>query len=90
MPEYEGYINSMIEVPLDQCQFDALVCWVYNLGPNNLKESTILRILNEGDYGGVPEQIKRWNKAGGEVLAGLVKRREAEANLFEGKEWEKI
>ena len=90
MPEYEGYINSMIEVPLDQCQFDALVCWVYNLGPNNLKESTLLRILNEGDYGGVPEQIKRWNKAGGEVLAGLVKRREAEANLFEGKEWEKI
>jgi GH24 family phage-related lysozyme (muramidase) len=38
----------------------------------------------------VPEQIKRWNKAGGEVLAGLVKRRQAEANLFEGKEWEKI
>ncbi len=90
MPEYEGYINDMVEVPLDQCQFDALVCWVYNLGPTNLKESTLLRILNEGDYGGVPEQIKRWNKAGGKVLAGLVKRRQAEANLFEGKEWEKI
>ena len=90
MPEYEGYINNMVEVPLEQCQFDALVCWVYNLGPTNLKESTLLRILNEGDYGGVPEQIKRWNKAGGEVLAGLVKRRQSEANLFEGKEWEKI
>ena len=90
MPEYEGYINNMVEVPLEQCQFDALVCWVYNLGPTNLKESTLLRKLNEGDYGGVPEQIKRWNKAGGEVLAGLVKRRQAEANLFEGKEWEKI
>ena len=90
MPEYEGYINNMVEVPLEQCQFDALVCWVYNLGPTNLKESTLLRVLNEGDYGGVPEQIKRWNKAGGEVLAGLVKRRQAEANLFEGKEWEKI
>jgi lysozyme len=90
MPEYEGYINNMVEVPLEQCQFDSLVCWVYNLGPTNLKESTLLRILNEGDYGGVPEQIKRWNKAGGEVLAGLVKRRQAEANLFEGKEWEKI
>ena len=90
MPEYEGYINSMIEVPLDQCQFDALVCWVYNLGPNNLKESTMLRILNEGDYGGVPEQIKRWNKAGGKVLEGLVRRRDAEALLFEGKDWTNV
>jgi lysozyme len=70
MPEYEGYINDMVKVPLDQCQFDALVCWVYNLG--------------------VPEQIKRWNKAGGVILGGLVKRREAEANLFEGKEWSKV
>ena len=90
LPEYEGYINDMIKVPLEQCQFDALVCWVYNLGPNNLKDSTLLRILNEGDYNGVPEQIKRWNKAGGTVLAGLVKRRSAEADLFQGKEWERI
>jgi len=90
LPEYEGYINDMIKVPLEQCQFDALVCWVYNLGPNNLKDSTLLRILNDGDYDGVPEQIKRWNKAGGKVLAGLVKRRAAEADLFKGKEWEKI
>ena len=82
--------DDMVKVPLDQCQFDALVCWVYNLGPTNLKESTLLRILNEGDYGGVPEQIKRWNKAGGVILGGLVKRREAEANLFEGKEWSKV
>lgn len=90
MPEYEGYVNDMVKVPLDQCQFDALVCWVYNLGPTNLKESTLLRILNEGDYDGVPEQIKRWNKAGGVILGGLVKRREAEANLFQGKEWSKV
>ena len=90
LPEYEGYINDMIKVPLEQCQFDALVCWVYNLGPNNLKDSTLLRILNDGDYDGVPEQIKRWNKAGGKVLAGLVKRRAAEADLFKGKEWERI
>ena len=69
------------------CQFEYANNIIFT---NNLKESTMLRILNEGDYGGVPEQIKRWNKAGGEVLAGLVKRREAEANLFEGKEWEKI
>jgi lysozyme len=90
MIEYEGYINDMVEVPLDQCQFDALVCWVYNLGPTNLKNSTLLKVLNEGDYDGVPEQIKRWNKAGGVILGGLVKRREAEANLFQGKEWDKL
>jgi lysozyme len=90
MIEYEGYINDLVEVPLEQCQFDALVCWVYNLGPTNLKNSTLLKVLNEEDYDGVPEQIKRWNKAGGVILSGLIKRREAEANLFEGKEWDKL
>ena len=67
--------------------FDSLVCWVYNLGPTNLKNSTLLEVLNEGKYELVPSEIKRWNKANGEVLAGLERRREAEALLFEGKEW---
>ena len=88
--EYEGYINDMVEVPLEQCQFDALVCWVYNLGPTNLRKSTLLKFLNAGDYHSTPNQIKRWNKAGGEVLNGLVRRREAEALLFQGEEWHKI
>lgn len=88
--EYEGYINDMVEVPLEQCQFDALVCWVYNLGPTNLRKSTLLKLLNAGDYHSTPNQIKRWNKAGGEVLNGLVRRREAEALLFQGEEWHKI
>ena len=87
MPEYEGYINDMVKVPLKQNQFDALVCWVYNLGPTNLGESTLLKLLNAGDYHTTPSQIKRWNKAGGETLQGLIRRREAEALLFEGKEW---
>ena len=87
LPEYEGYIKSMVRVDLKQCQFDALCSWVYNLGPNNLKESTLLRVLNEGDYSSVPAEIKRWNKAGGKVLEGLMRRREAEALLFEDKEW---
>jgi lysozyme len=87
MIEYEGYINDMVNVPLDQNQFDALTSWVYNLGSSNLMSSTMLTLLNEGKYDEVPQQIKRWNKAGGKVLDGLVKRREAEALLFEGKEW---
>ena len=87
LPEYEGYINDMVKVDLEQCQFDALCSWVYNLGPNNLKESTLLKVLNEEKYAEVPQQIKRWNKAGGVVLNGLIVRRQAEALLFEGKEW---
>ena len=90
MPEYEGYVNDMVEVSLEQCQFDALVSWVYNLGPTNLSSSTLLKVLNEGDYDEVPFQIKRWNKAGGKVLEGLTRRREAEALLFEGKDWKNV
>ena len=77
--EYEEYVNNYVHVPITQQQFDALCSWVYNLGPSNLKRSTLLRKLNNGDYDEVPQQIKRWNKAGGKVLEGLTRRREAEA-----------
>ena len=90
MPEYEGYINDMVEVPLQQNQFDALCSWVFNLGPNNLKSSTLLAVLNQGKYKDVPEQIIRWNKAGGKILEGLKKRRASESLLFQGKEWENV
>ncbi len=85
--EYEGYINDAVTVALTQNQFDSLVSWVYNLGPSNLKSSTMLKVLNKEQYADVPEQIQRWNKAGGKVLEGLTKRRNAEALLFEGKTW---
>tara|TARA_Y100001937_G_C7100240_1_gene322144 strand:- start:547 stop:990 length:444 start_codon:yes stop_codon:yes gene_type:complete len=87
MEEYENYIHNLVTCPLSQNQFDALVSWVYNLGSSNLQASTLLKRLNAGDYPDVPNQIKRWNKAGGKVLEGLVRRREAEASMFEGKEW---
>ena len=87
MIEYEGYINDLVEVPLEQNQFDALVSWVYNLGSGNLQSSTMLRVLNEGKYDEVPAQIRRWNKAGGKVFDGLVRRREAEATMFMGGDW---
>ena len=90
LEEYEGYINKHVEVALSQHQFDALVSWVYNLGPANLKSSTMLKVLNSGDYEGVPAQIKRWNKAGGKVLQGLIRRREAEALLFMGRDWNEV
>tara|TARA_Y100001938_G_scaffold37851_1_gene52199 strand:+ start:330 stop:761 length:432 start_codon:yes stop_codon:yes gene_type:complete len=88
--EYENYINKYVTVALSQNQFDALVSWVYNLGPANLKVSTMLKVLNKGQYEEVPAQMKRWNKAGGKVLEGLIRRREAEACLFKGMEWFEI
>ena len=88
--EYTEYINNMVKVALNQSQFDALTAWIYNLGPTNFKDSTLLRVLNEGRYNEVPQEIKRWNKANGQVLNGLIKRREAEALLFQGKEWHEV
>ena len=90
MEEYEGYVKDAVTVDLKQNQFDALVSWVFNLGSSNLSSSTLLNRLNNKMWDDVPNQIKRWNKAGGQVLQGLVRRREAEALLFEGKEWHEV
>ena len=84
LEEYENYIHNLVSCPLNQNQFDALVSWVYNLGSSNLQASTLLKVLNAGDYAGVPAQMLRWNKAGGKVLEGLTRRRQAEADLFSG------
>ena len=90
MDEYESYINDMVKSDLKQNEFDSLVSWVFNLGPSNLSSSTLLQKLNNKNWDEVPAQIKRWNKAGGKVLHGLIRRREAEALLFEGKEWYEV
>ena len=90
MKEYETYVNTAVTVPLSQNQFDAIVSWVFNLGNGNLQASTMLKVINSSDHAGVPAQIKRWNKAGGKVLEGLIRRREAEALLYEGSEWSHI
>ena len=63
-------------------ELDALTSWTYNLGVGNLKSSTLLKKLNAGNKDEVPAEIVRWNKANGKVLAGLTKRREAEAELW--------
>ena len=85
--EYEKAVLDAVTISIDQCMFDALVSWTYNLGPTNLRSSTLLKVLNSGAYDDVPSQIKRWNKANGKVLDGLIRRREAEALLFEAKDW---
>lgn len=84
--EFEAVVKRNVLVPLSQYQFDALVSWAFNLGEGNLRSSTMLKKLNQGDYQSVPEQMMRWNKArtdaGLQVLPGLTRRRAAEAALF--------
>ncbi|OHX13336.1 lysozyme [Chromobacterium sphagni] len=80
---FETGVGQLVTVPLNQNQFDALVSFSYNLGLGNLKSSTLLRLLNNKDYNGAAGQFPLWDKAGGQVLAGLHKRRLAEQALFE-------
>lgn len=79
---YESDVSRLVKVGLTQWQFDALVSFTYNLGARSLSTSTLLRKLNAGDYAGASDEFLRWNKAGGKVLNGLTRRREAERALF--------
>lgn len=79
---YEQAVDECVKVPLSQNQFDALVSFCYNCGSGALRTSTLLRLLNEGNYSSAADQFLRWNKAGGKVLAGLSRRREEERALF--------
>ena len=79
---FEECVNRLITVPLNQNQFDALVSFAFNVGCGALEDSTLRRLLNQGRYDTVCDQLRRWNKGGGVVLPGLVRRREAECALF--------
>lgn len=79
---YESDVSRLVKVGVTQGQFDALVSFTYNLGARSLSTSTLLRKLNAGDYAGAADEFLRWNKAGGKVINGLTRRREAERALF--------
>lgn len=80
--QYESAVERLVKVPLNDNQFSALVSFTYNLGAGNLGSSTLLKKLNAGDYAGAANEFARWNKGGGKVLNGLVRRRAAERELF--------
>lgn len=82
LTKFSNSVVALLHVPVTQNQFDALVDFAYNVGPGNLANSTLLRKLNAGDYQGASEQFLVWNKAGGVVMPGLVRRRAAEQALF--------
>lgn len=80
--KFESGVASLAPVTT-QGQFDALVDFAYNLGLGNLKTSTLLLKHNSRNYTGAALEFSRWNKAGGKVMAGLTKRRAAEAELYQ-------
>ncbi|KPV08881.1 hypothetical protein APR50_10440 [Variovorax paradoxus] len=82
--EFEPAVRKAVLVPLTQRQFDALVSIFYNAGRAALSASTLIRLLNAGDYAGAASQFPRWNMAGGSVMKGLQRRREAERLVFLG------
>lgn len=79
---FEAAVAQLVKVPLTQCQVDALISFVYNVGVGAFTSSTLLKKLNAKDYVGAASEFSRWNKASGAPLAGLTKRREAERKLF--------
>jgi len=81
---FERGVETAVVVGITQGQFDALVSFAYNLGLGALRESTLLRKLNMGDYIGAADEFGKWVHAGSQVLPGLVRRRAAEAALFSG------
>lgn len=84
LKDAENAINALVEVPLAQNQFDALVSFIYNIGAERFRKSTMLRYINRGDFKRAAKEFSRWKYAGGIIRRGLVRRRAAERALFEG------
>lgn len=80
----EAAVASLVKVPLTDGQFGALVSFVFNCGAGTLRTSTLLRLLNGGDYAAVPAELRRFRFAHGKPLKGLALRRAAEAALWAG------
>ena len=83
LEEFEGYVNSYVTSTLNDNQFSALVSFTYNLGPANLRSSTLLKKVNrDPNDPSIADEFAKWVKAGGKTLKGLVRRRKAEAELY--------
>lgn len=82
LQEAEDAVNKYVKVNLTQNQFDALVSLTYNIGATAFKNSTLLKLLNKGQYSDAAEEFPRWNKDNGKVVDGLSNRRLKERLLF--------
>jgi len=80
--KFAAQIAPMIKRSVNENEFGAMVSLAYNIGPGAFNRSSVLRRFNSGDKAGAADAFRLWNKAGGKVWAGLVRRREAERALF--------
>lgn len=82
LTKYEDAVTKAITVALTPNQFSACVSLCYNIGPGNFAKSSVVRFCNKKQFKQAADAFALWNKAGGKVLPGLVRRRAAEAALF--------
>ncbi|WP_319371948.1 lysozyme [uncultured Ilyobacter sp.] len=79
---FEKGMSRYIKIELNENQFSALVSFAFNVGVGNFKNSTLLRKINSGDLEGASKEFERWIYSNGKKLRGLIRRREAEKELF--------
>jgi lysozyme len=82
LAKFEKAVAAALKVPVTANQFAAMVALAYNIGAGAFAKSTLVKRLNAGKTQEAADQFLAWNKAGGKVLAGLTRRREAERALF--------
>jgi lysozyme len=82
----EAFVNHIVVRILTQGEFDALVDFTFNLGSGNLQSSTLLKLVNEGQFELASKEFEKWDLAGGKVVAGLLRRRQAEEAEFKSLE----
>jgi len=82
LSKFEAAVNRLVTVEINQNEFDALVSFAYNCGEGALARSSILKCLNADDRAGAARGFALWNRGGGRVLPGLVRRRRDEAAMF--------
>ncbi|MGQ7243695.1 lysozyme [Salinicola sp. V024] len=81
---FEHAVNSSIDVYLEQHEFNALVSLAFNIGVHAFNTSTVVRLINSGDFLGAADAFLMWRKAGGRVVQGLINRRKDERAQFLG------
>ena len=82
LSEHARQLNAVLRCSVTQNQFDAMVSLSYNIGIGNFQQSTVLRCLNQGDVASAADAFLMWDKVDGKEVPGLLRRRQAERNLF--------
>jgi lysozyme len=82
VPAFEDKVRNLVTIEINENRFSALVSLCYNIGSGNLKTSTLLRLVNSGDFEAAADEFSKWNKQNKRVLRGLTERRAKERELF--------